>query len=280
MLKSSAAGPPAVPAMTPRTTITATAAARLRFQWWVRVRARRARGEDTRREGARVQTCGRCSIALRYCSSGMTEPAGLRERKKQQTREAIVRAALALFAERGFEATTIADIAAAADIAPRTFFGYFASKEDVVFHDFDEVFAAFSGRVLERPPGEPAFDAMRDWLTELIASRRHLDEDALCRRRLVRATPALQAHDRSNLARFRALLSDAVAVDLGVPAGSLRPHLVSAAAVAAIESLGRFEDDDRAAEPELALAVLDEALVFLAGGMEALRRHPPVVLPD
>ena len=84
----------------------------------------------------------------------MTGSTGLRERKRARTRQAIVDAALRLFDERGFEHTTIADIAAAADIAPRTFFGYFASKEDVVFYDFEGFLDALAVALAERPPGD------------------------------------------------------------------------------------------------------------------------------
>jgi AcrR family transcriptional regulator len=197
---------------------------------------------------------------------------GLRERKKRRTRATIVARALELFADRGYDATTVADIAAAADIAPRTFFGYFASKEDVVFHDVDDVLVRFGARVAERQPGESAFDALRAWVVDWVADKGPDDEaqDRL-RHRLVAETPALAARERQNSARFGAVLAEAVAADLGLPPDGLRPRLVAAAAVAALEALA-----DSADEPALhddPLAVLDEALTFLRAGLEALRRQ-------
>ena len=203
-------------------------------------------------------------------------PTGLRQRKKRQTRDAIVSAAMELFAERGFERTTIADIAEVADIAPRTFFGYFASKEAVVFEDFDDLFASFAERLRARSAGETAFDAMRDWIVTRAADLDLGGEAQRRRRALIQSTPALQAQERSNLGRFEELLAEGVASDLGVPPDSLRAHLVSAAAVAALHALGRFEDDSAAGGVEHAVAVMDEALVFLRGGLDALRRHPPI----
>ena len=97
---------------------------------------------------------------------------GLRERKKEQTRRAIEDAAFRLFAERGFQATTVADIADAADVAPRTFFAYFPSKEDVLFADFDETFEALAARLRGRPPGESTFDALRAWIAGLCRTWR------------------------------------------------------------------------------------------------------------
>src|SRR4051812_29314330 len=89
---------------------------------------------------------------------------GLRERKKQQTRQAIHEAAMRLFAERGFEATTIADIAAAADIAPRTFFAYFPSKEEAVFPKYEAAFEQFDRLLDERPTDTTALDVLRQWV--------------------------------------------------------------------------------------------------------------------
>jgi AcrR family transcriptional regulator len=195
---------------------------------------------------------------------------GLRERKKQQTRDAIVRCAMRLFDERGFDATTIVDIAEAADIAPRTFFGYFPSKEAVVFFDFDETFEEFAARLRGCPADQTAFDALRGWIVELIRRADEADDDIEpCRRRLVAATPALEAYDRANMQRLHEVLTECVAQDLGVAADSLRAQMVSAASIAALESLRELHDDDDAAR---ALAVMDEALVFLQGGLDALRR--------
>ena len=115
----------------------------------------------------------------------MTE-IGLRERKKQRTREAIVAAALKLFDERGFDQTTIADIAEAADIAPRTFFGYFPSKEDVVFADFPETVAGLSARLDARAADETTIDAVRAWIEGLL-DERDLSEERERWRRVIRA---------------------------------------------------------------------------------------------
>ena len=200
---------------------------------------------------------------------------GLRERKKQRTRDLIVRAAMDLFVARGFDGATVADIAAAADISPRTFFGYFPTKEDVVFHDHDELLAGLGERIRGRAPSEDTFDALRAWVLEIDVESRFERPEERARRRLIRETPALASRDRANLAAMEELLAEAVADDLGVDHGSLRPHLVSAAAVAGLDAIGRRRDaeGDDGAVPS-AGDVLDEALLFLKGGLDALRRDP------
>ena len=194
---------------------------------------------------------------------------GLRERKKQQTRDAIIRASFRLFRKRGFEATTIADIAEAADISPRTFFAYFESKEAVVFHDFDEVREGLAAHLRHREPGETTFDALRAWVDEWVASRDVQHRDDVVRRELIRATPALGAHDDANHAVFERLVAENVAADLGVAPDSLRPRMVAAAAVAALSALGEMYGN---AIPDDPMSVVDEAIAFLQGGLGALRK--------
>jgi AcrR family transcriptional regulator len=196
---------------------------------------------------------------------------GLRERKKQQTRERIIEVALKLFETQGFDRTTVAEIAEAADISPRTFFGYFPSKEDVVFHDHHEWRERFRENLRSRAEDESTFDALRGWVDALAAEGKFDRPGAKELHRLVRETPALAARERSHLGEFEEMIAEAVARDLGVAPDALRAHLVAAAAVAALDALGRRHEEAVHEEP---IAVLDEALVFLQGGLDALRRHP------
>lgn len=198
----------------------------------------------------------------------MPPATGLRERKKLRTRQAIVTAALRLFDRRGYDATTVTEIAEAADIAPRTFFAYFPSKEAVVFHDFEKDLAQFARRLESRSADETTFDALRAWVADWLGESETFSPAERRRRQLIAETPVLQDHHRANLARVEGLLAAGVAVDLGVPADSLRARLVSAAAVAALDELRSLDEQPDA---EQALTVIDEALAFLQGGLEALR---------
>jgi AcrR family transcriptional regulator len=189
---------------------------------------------------------------------------GLRERKKQRTREQIIDAAMGLFAERGYHATTIADIAEAADVAPRTFFSYFPSKEAVVFHNVDRELDEMATALGERLPVETMFDK---WSGQ--------EDEALLRKRLCREDEGLANFQGGVLARMHELLLGAIADDLGEPPDALRPQLVAAAAVAALTSLDttlneKIHQHAGLAKDE-ALAVLDEAILFLRGGIDALQ---------
>jgi AcrR family transcriptional regulator len=194
---------------------------------------------------------------------------GLRERKKQRTREQIVEAATRLFAERGYDATTIADIAAAAEIAPRTFFAYFPSKEAVVFHDADADYERLAAALSARPQGEYAFTALRRWIDdERLAGKIDRKDDAL-RKKLCRDSEELRREQHSVMARYEELIRTEIARDLDEPADALRPRLVAAATIAALRSL--VDEPERSREH--GVAVLDEALAFLQAGVEGLQRR-------
>jgi AcrR family transcriptional regulator len=200
-------------------------------------------------------------------------PQGLRERKKQRTRDQIVEAAMRLFAERGYQATTVADIATAADVAPRTFFAHFPSKEAVVFHDVDRDLEGLAEALRDRPPGETTFDALRGWIDAMFDEWISEEDEAVLRKRLCREDEGLANFQGGMMARIQELLLGAIADDLGEPPDALRPRLVAAAAMAALNSLdGSFDENQRGqvAKAE-ALSTLDDAMLFLRGGIDALQ---------
>src|SRR5690242_3821738 len=108
----------------------------------------------------------RCHI-LTGVTITVPEDLGRRARKKQHTRDELVSAATRLFAERGFDETTTADIAEAADVSQRTFFRHFASKEAVLYGDSDEIAAALGDAIRARPKKESPLTAVAAALRDL-----------------------------------------------------------------------------------------------------------------
>ena len=96
--------------------------------------------------------------------------AGLRERKKRAAREAIAATARRLFAERGYDVVTVAEIAAAADVSEKTVFNYFATKEDLAFAGREEGISQFVAAITERPPSGSVLDVFRAMTTPCSTS--------------------------------------------------------------------------------------------------------------
>jgi AcrR family transcriptional regulator len=207
-------------------------------------------------------------------SSLDTPPAkpGLRERKKQRTRDAIARAGLRLFAERGYDETTLAEIAEAADVAPRTIFAHFENKEDILFSGDGGVLSELKRRLDERPAGTTTVDALR----EFVACMKSPDEDDKLRKKVIMANPALQMKMRARHAQLEPMLAESIARDLGTGPDDIRSLLIAASMTAAFESVSdRFFAAESGGEPithEQSMAILDEVLEFLRGGLEAIQR--------
>src|SRR4051794_14275781 len=91
---------------------------------------------------------------------------GLRERKKEQTRRLIAETARRLFAERGFDAVTVGEVARAADVSEKTVFNYFATKEDLFYSGMEAFEDRLLGAVRDRAPGETVLAAFRRFLLQ------------------------------------------------------------------------------------------------------------------
>ncbi|MBR7828652.1 TetR family transcriptional regulator [Actinospica sp. MGRD01-02] len=157
-----------------------------------------------------------------------------RERKKQQTREALIRAALELFDAKGYEQTTVREIADAVDVAARTFFRYFASKEELVVRLGEEFSESFLDEVRARPAGEPPFAALHNAFTAVLSTYREdqaaSDAASIYLRvvKLIENTPPLLAAYLRNIREQQDVLARTLAEREGVdPATDLRPQLAA-----------------------------------------------------
>lgn len=163
---------------------------------------------------------------------------GLRQRKRQQTRDRLTRAAMALFLDRGFEATTLDDIASAADISRRSFFHYFASKEDVVFAWQEESTAALIPAVAARPASESMLTAAENAIAAMV---RQLEPgEAVAIARLKRDNPALQARDQVKHEKLERALAEALGKRAGHKAEKLQARLAAMIATGAMRIAGEF----------------------------------------
>jgi AcrR family transcriptional regulator len=205
--------------------------------------------------------------------------ASLRVRKKSETREALVRVALDLFEAQGFDRVTVDDIAALANVSPRTFFRYFGSKEAVLFADQEHLLSVMREAITSRPADEHPLLALREALvvaTEHTAQHR---EDHLRRARLAQSGAAITTYQRAVLQpAWEDMLTESVARRLGTdPLVDPRPRLFAGVAIAVMSAAGIMwlasdgEDDVvmllHAAFDTLDLAVLDSLGVEHPGDM-------------
>lgn len=192
---------------------------------------------------------------------------GLRERKLRRTRATIAAAASELFFARGFDEVTVADIAAAAEVAVKTVYNHFPVKAELVFDSGDELLQELIAAVGARAVGSPAVVGIRSFFdrrSERAASgspprptRRFLE--------LIAASPALQAYRREMFSRWEVALADVLARDTDAAPGAAEPFVVAVAVVGVLRA--GFEAPTRGGDPAQhnSLAALDLLARGIAG---------------
>ena len=201
----------------------------------------------------------------------MDQATGLRERKKQRTRDAIARAALELFAERGYQETTLAEIAEAADVSTRTIFAYFPSKEDILFCDYAAMRDALARALADRPGGKDALGTLRDFILTAVGEKGELEAKL---ERVIAGDETLHSHKRARLGQLQQLLAAAIADDLATGPDDLRPHVAAASLTAAFEVLEEKGQAPASTSSEQIAGAIDPIISFVRAGLQALTASP------
>ncbi|MFE5793522.1 TetR family transcriptional regulator [Streptomyces sp. NPDC056503] len=192
----------------------------------------------------------------------------LAQRKRQLVATELTETALQLFAHKGFEAVTVDEVATAVGVSKRTFFRYFASKEDVVVQFLAGMGAEMRAELAARPAGERTSAALLHAVSVPLAACGDHAERTLPVVRLILRTPALLARFLEHEAGWREELAGELAVRLGLdPAESLHPALAAGMALSAFDTvLRRWSEDARAADPR---ALIEQAFELLAPALDA-----------
>jgi AcrR family transcriptional regulator len=170
---------------------------------------------------------------------------GLRERKKQQTKERLIGAALRLFRDRGYEGATVESIAEQAEVSVTTFFRYFDSKEDVFLEGHRAIIDRVEAAIRERSPGVSVIAALRGTIVEILRAQPELEIRDEPQHKDLDAVPELRERIREHEEQIRGAISDAYAELLGVPVDDMRPRLLAGAVLSAIDSARSAWLEDR-----------------------------------
>jgi AcrR family transcriptional regulator len=211
---------------------------------------------------------------------------GLRERKKQQTRQLLERTARQLFADRGFEQVSIAEIARAAEVSEATVFNYFPTKEDLVYGRMETFQDALLQAIRERPAGEPVLAAFGRFVLEprglLAAADAGAAEELGRVSRLIANSPALLTREAQILARYTDALAGVIAEETDAGRDDPRPWITANALIGVHRALlAHVRQRILAGQdslPDLARDVRshgETALALLAQGLGSYAPKPP-----
>ena len=202
----------------------------------------------------------------------MNQTSSLRERKKNQTKQALIESAYKLFEKHGFSKTSINDITREANFAPRTFFLHFDSKEDLLFPDEDLLVDSLTAALAERSSNDTALETLRVWAKEIVFQKESgTSTKNILRRKIIDSDKALQARQRLNLNVIEDILANAIAFDMNVSIEQTQPRIVAAATIAVFGMLDEFMGHNY--QSEAALEAIDVAIDFLEGGLKSINTN-------
>jgi len=193
---------------------------------------------------------------------------GLRERKKIRRRDEIVRAAVWLFAEQGYDETTIADIAEMAEVAPRTVLTYFATKEDIAMAPVVEIAQGLVTAIRMRSDNQTILDIFGTWMRGELLGSKATPSNLDLLRRMFEKNPRLNALQSASTAAAMTEVTQIIGEDLGRPHDDGAAGIVVAAMVGVLSQiLGHPLVGDQQ-------TAIDLALRFLKAGIDELRVNP------